>query len=235
MKKICVINQKGGSGKTTFAILSCLALASAGRKVLAVDCDPQAGLTNYLSRSEDIRLGLFDIIVGSKEFNIINVVRDSITFDLIPADHRLDKIYATMDPFTFETMFNNLYYDFVVFDTPPTVQGISRAAAMASDKIFVPADISRGTILPTLYTLDSLKQIKKKGKVVFVGYKEPKEESKSFLADISREFMVRVKGSYAGTIPKNITMQKLISDNGLKWSAKKKELLVPILEILGEK
>ncbi len=235
MKKICVINQKGGSGKTTFAILSCLALASAGRKVLAVDCDPQAGLTNYLSRSEDIRLGLFDIIVGSKEFNIINVVRDSITFDFIPADHRLDKIYATMDPFTFETMFDELGYDFVVFDTPPTVQGISRAAAMASDKIFVPADISRGTILPTLYTLESLKQVKKKGQVVFVGYKEPKEESKSFLADISREFMDRVKGSYAGTIPKNITMQKLISDNGLKWSAKKKELLVPILEILGEK
>jgi len=106
---------------------------------------------------------------------------------------------------------------------------------MASDKIFVPADISRGTILPTLYTLESLKQIDKKGKVVFVGYKEPKEESKSFLADISREFMDRVKRSYAGTIPKNITMQKLISDSGLKWSAKKKELLVPILEILGEK
>lgn len=235
MKKICIINQKGGSGKTTFAILSCLALASAGHKVLAVDCDPQAGLTNYLSSSEDIRLGLFDIIVGSKEFNIINVVRDIITFDIIPADHRLDKIYATMDPFTFTHMFNNLGYDFVVFDTPPTVQGISRAAAMASDKIFVPADISRGTILPTLYTLESLKQVKKKGKVVFVGYKEPKEESKSFLADISREFMDRVKGSYAGTIPKNITMQKLISDNGLKWSAKKKDLLVPILEILGEK
>lgn len=235
MKKICVINQKGGSGKTTFSILSCLALASAGSKVLAVDCDPQAGLTNYLSRSEDIRLGLFDIILGSKEFNIINVVRDSIAFDFIPADHRLDKIYATMDPFTFETMFDNLNYDYIIFDTPPTVQGISRAAAMASDKIFVPADISRGTILPTLYTLESLRQIKKKGKVVFVGYKEPKEESKSFIADISREFMDRVKGHYAGTIPKNITMQKLISDEGLKWSGKKKELLIPILEILGEK
>ena len=155
MKKICVINQKGGSGKTTFAILSCLALASAGRKVLAVDCDPQAGLTNYLSRSEDIRLELFDIILGSKEFNIINSVRDSISFDFIPADHRLDKIYTTMDPFTFETLFNELNYDYVVFDTPPTVQGISQAAAMASDKIFVPADISRGTILPIFYPLGS--------------------------------------------------------------------------------
>jgi len=235
VKKICVINQKGGSGKTTFAILSCLALASAGHKVLAVDCDPQAGLTNYLSRSEDIRLGLFDIIIGEKNVNIIKVVRDSISFDFIPADHRLDKIYTSLEPFLFKTLFDDFIYDYLVFDTPPTVQGISRAAAMASDKIFVPADISRGTILPTLYTLESLKQIEKKGKVVFVGYKEPKEESKSFLADISREFMDRVKRSYAGTIPKNITMQKLISDSGLKWSAKKKELLVPILEILGEK
>ncbi len=235
MKKICVINQKGGSGKTTFAILSCLALASVGKRVLAVDCDPQAGLTHYLSRNDDIRLGLFDIILGSKDYNIINVVRDSISFDFIPADHRLDKIYATMDPFSFETIFDELNYDYVVFDTPPTVQGISRAAAMASENVFVPADISRGTILPTLYTLDSLKQIKKKGKVVFVGYKEPKEESKSFIADISREFMERVKGSYAGTIPRNITMQKLISDDSLKWTQKKKEQLLPILDIIGVK
>jgi len=235
LKKICVINQKGGSGKTTFSILSCLALASIGKRVLAVDCDPQAGLTHYLSRNDDIRLGLFDIILGSKDYNIINFVRDSISFDFIPADHRLDKIYATMDPFSFETIFDELNYDYVVFDTPPTVQGISRAAAMASDNIFVPADISRGTILPTLYTLDSLKQIKKKGKVVFVGYKEPKEESKSFISDISREFMERVKGSYAGTIPRNITMQKLISDDSLKWTQKKKEQLLPILDIIGVK
>jgi chromosome partitioning protein len=235
VKKISFINQKGGSGKTTFSILSCLALASSGRRVLAVDCDPQAGLTNYLSRSEDIRLGLFDIILGSKDYNIINVIRDSLTFDLIPADHRLDKIYATMDPFAFENLFDDLAYDYIIFDTPPTVQGISRAAAMASDNIFVPADISRGTILPTLYTLDSLKQIKKKGKVVFVGYKEPKEESKSFIADISREFFERVKGNYAGTIPRNITMQKLISDDSLKWTQKKKEQLLPILDIIGVK
>ncbi len=236
MKKLCIINQKGGSGKTSFSILTSMALASHGAKVLAVDCDPQAGLTNYLSPSEDVRLGVFDILIGSTEFNLLNVVRGDFSFDLVPADHRLDKVYASLDPFAFETVFEKLDYDYVVFDTPPTVQGISRSAALVSDTIYVPADLSRGTIRPTLYTLDELKKLKKKGFVVFVGYKEPKEESKSFMNELSREFMQKVKNNYAGTIAKNITMQKSISDSSTKWTAKKKEdVLDPILKILKVK
>jgi len=236
MQKICIINQKGGAGKTSFSILAAMAIASKDYKVLVVDCDPQAGLTNYLSPSEDVRLGIFDILLGRNDFNIVNVTRHDITFDLIPADHRLDKIYATLDPFAFEPVFEESTYDFIIFDTPPTVQGISRAAALVSDKIFIPADLSRGTIRPTLYTIEALKQIKKKGSVIFIGYKDPKDESKSFMSELSRDFMDKVKNSYAGTIAKNITMQKLVSDESYKWTVKKKEeVLNPILEIMGIK
>ena len=236
MQKICIVNQKGGSGKTSFSILVSMALASRGHKVLTIDCDPQAGLTNYLSPSEDVRLGIFDILLGRNDCNVLNITRGDIAFDMIPADHRLDKIYATLDPFAFETAFEGYNYDYIVFDTPPTVQGISRSAALVADRVYVPADLSRGTIRPTLYTLDALKQVKKKGKVVFIGYKEPKEESKSFMSELSREFMDKVKKNYAGTVSKNITMQKSVSVEGFKWTAKKKdEVLGPILGILGVK
>jgi len=44
---IAIANQKGGVGKTTSTVCLALALTRLGRRVLAVDCDPQASLTLY--------------------------------------------------------------------------------------------------------------------------------------------------------------------------------------------
>jgi len=53
MLKIAIANQKGGTGKTTTALILSYLLSRRGYNVLAVDLDPQASLTLALGYDPD--------------------------------------------------------------------------------------------------------------------------------------------------------------------------------------
>lgn len=224
---ITVTNQKGGSGKTSTALLIALTLAARGRKVLAVDTDPQGGLTALLTGAPPGR-GLFDILMGEAA-EPLRIDRGGLAIDLLPADYRLDKIFATVSPYEFEKHFNKTNYDDIVMDTPPTVQGISRAASMIADRLIIPADVSVPAIPATLYTLQALGEIKKTGLVYLIG--RAPEDRNGFTADTARAFIGDLGGAFGGTIPKGITVQKVIANRQTKWTpARIEKRLKPILQ-----
>lgn len=208
MKVISVISQKGGSGKSTTAALLTISKAAQGLKVLCVDTDPQGGLTSFLTGKEpEGKRGVFDYIMG-EDIEPVRIEKHGCTFDLLPADYRLDKVFASSDIYTFKEL-SQVYssYDLIIFDTPPTLQGISKSCAFIADKIITPADISRGSISPTIYTVETLRQMEKSTSVFLIGYKENLKSG--FIADLQNEFLQKLNGSFKGAIPKSVTLQKI--------------------------
>src|SRR5262245_24059495 len=67
MRRIAIINQKGGVGKTTTAVNLGAALAAAGKRVCILDLDPQAHATTHLGIEPDGKApSMYDALIDSR-------------------------------------------------------------------------------------------------------------------------------------------------------------------------
>src|SRR6476469_9577419 len=67
MRRIAIINQKGGVGKTTTAVNLAAAVAEAGRRVCVLDLDPQAHATTHLGIEPDGKSpSMYDVLTDSR-------------------------------------------------------------------------------------------------------------------------------------------------------------------------
>lgn len=148
MRSIAIVNQKGGTGKTTTALATAWGLAGRGYRVLLIDLDQQHNATTTLG-ADPRETNIVDVLTGHSR--ISEAINRENAVHLVPGTAKIGQLEQIMSGMGEEAMTAlsdaleevQASYDFVVIDTPPAMGLPSVNALTAASSVVVPlnADI----------------------------------------------------------------------------------------------
>ncbi|MGQ3723562.1 ParA family protein [Natrialba aegyptia] len=153
--RVCITNQKGGTGKTTVSINLAGGLAERGHDVVLIDLDPQGyatvGTGLKASYSTD-GATLFEVLL-EESATLGDIVQEGPEFDVIPSAARMagrnieaQLKQATAGERRLEAALDDLDggHDVIVIDCPPGLGALTDNALLASRNVVIPAE-AKGT------------------------------------------------------------------------------------------
>src|SRR4051812_45435829 len=145
MRRIAIINQKGGVGKTTTAVNLGAALAAAGQRVCILDLDPQAHATTHLGVEPDGQApSLYDVLVNSRP--LAEVRREvgerlwlaGADINLAAAEVELAGVVGREVILRDQLTPEEGQFDFVLMDCAPSLGVLTLNALSAASEVFIP-------------------------------------------------------------------------------------------------
>lgn len=165
---VAVINQKGGTGKTTTTISLGSALAKKWKKVLLVDLDPQGNLS-YSLGIDDSGGSMADVLLGDKHLKDILVHQEGMY--VAPANNLLADAELSLaasaqrEQVLRAALKEQKEMDFVLIDCPPSLSVLTLNALLAADQVIIPMQmevLSLQGLDQIVNTIDKVKSAFKK-------------------------------------------------------------------------
>ena len=171
---IAVVNQKGGTAKTTTVENLGIGLAREGKKVLLVDTDPQGSLTISLGypRPDELEITLFDLLNKTINEDSVSagegILHQAEGIDLIPANISLAGLeVALVNTMNRERILKQFLepvkgnYDYLLLDCMPSLGMLTVNALAAADAALVPVQanyLSAKGLEQLLQTINKVKR-----------------------------------------------------------------------------
>lgn len=165
MKLVSVVNQKGGTGKTTTVISLGAVLALEGKKVLLIDLDPQGNLSYSLGINQ-FETTIGDIITGEApvEKGILTIEGEGL--DIIPSTIALADTELTLSSldnreFKLKNSLEGLTnYDYVIIDCPPSFSLLTVNSLTLSDEVIIPLQMTALSLQGLELISDTINKVK---------------------------------------------------------------------------
>ena len=150
-KIIAVVNQKGGTGKTTTTENIGIGLVNEGKKVLLIDMDPQGSLTISLGypRPDEMYPTLSDVLEKVIRENLENpkegIINQREGVDLMPGNIELSGLEVSLvNIMSRETILKRYLdeikkeYDYILLDCMSSLGMVTMNALVAADSVLIP-------------------------------------------------------------------------------------------------
>jgi len=150
-KVIAVVNQKGGTGKTTTTENIGIGLVNEGKKVLLIDMDPQGSLTISLGypRPDEMYPTLSDVLEKVIRENLENpkegIINQREGVDLMPGNIELSGLEVSLvNIMSRETILKRYLdeikkeYDYILLDCMSSLGMVTMNALVAADSVLIP-------------------------------------------------------------------------------------------------
>lgn len=157
---ICVLNHKGGVGKSTTVVNLASEFGRNGSSVLVIDLDPQGNASTHIAQTDPNShkknaIGLFcDKNTKTDKMQLIELLRDDVNDGFenvcyIPSNDQLDRvvseslrIYSTRPNEELKARVNMIrdMFDVVIIDCPPALSLLTGNAVSAATHFIVPVD-----------------------------------------------------------------------------------------------
>lgn len=209
MRIIAFINQKGGVGKTTSVFNIGAYLHSIDKKVLLIDCDPQAGLTSSAGLQFQDARSLYEVFKG---LHISEIWFDRDGLFIVPSNAVLagaEIEYASMEEgrdFLLKEALANIdeyEFDFILLDCPPSLGILTINALTVASEVIIPVQPEFLSLLGMKNLTQTITNIKNSvnenleiSGVIFTRYSDRKLLNQEVMKNIKKHFPDKVFSTF---------------------------------------